>query len=166
MLDRLLTRSPFAETIAHALDEAWRRGDRRLGTEHLLLGLLHDSASRPARALGTSLEAARAALDDLDTAALAALGINLGGLPPTAAGAGRRPPLTVGSMTSQARATLATLDNRHRTLDALLLALLNRQRPEPVAELLASLRISTDDVRDRLSETTQQEALPQDPDGS
>src|SRR6266705_657818 len=63
--------------LTSAAGEARRRGDRRLGTEHLLLGLLHDAGSPPARALGVSLEAARAASGDLDLAALAAVGIRV-----------------------------------------------------------------------------------------
>jgi hypothetical protein len=57
----------------HGCDEARRRGDRKVGTEHLLLGLLHEDAI--ARALGVDLAAARAALDGLDRDALSAIGV-------------------------------------------------------------------------------------------
>ena len=63
--------------LTSAAKEARRRGDRRLGTDHLLLGLLHDEDSRAARALGVSLADARAASDALDVAALAAVGIEI-----------------------------------------------------------------------------------------
>ncbi|MGD1032906.1 MAG: Clp protease N-terminal domain-containing protein, partial [Candidatus Dormibacteria bacterium] len=42
--------------LTSAAEEASRRGDRRVGTDHLLLGLLHQPDSRAARALGISLE--------------------------------------------------------------------------------------------------------------
>ncbi|MEU9387669.1 Clp protease N-terminal domain-containing protein [Streptomyces sp. NPDC048279] len=38
-------------TVAAALEETTLRGDRRIGTEHLLLGVLHDPGA--VRALGT-----------------------------------------------------------------------------------------------------------------
>jgi Clp amino terminal domain, pathogenicity island component len=63
--------------LTSAAEEAGRRGDRRLGTDHLLLGLLHDADSSAARALGVSLESARGASDALDRAALAAVGVDV-----------------------------------------------------------------------------------------
>ena len=63
--------------LTSAAEEARRRGDRRLGTDHLLLGLLHDPHSRVAQALGVDLDSARAASDALDRAALAAVGVNV-----------------------------------------------------------------------------------------
>jgi ATP-dependent Clp protease ATP-binding subunit ClpA len=51
-----------------ATAEARRRGDRRVGTEHLALALLADPESVTARALGVSLTAARDALRALDLA--------------------------------------------------------------------------------------------------
>jgi hypothetical protein len=42
------------EAVRVSAEEASRRGDRRIGTDHLLLGLLHDSGS--AGALGVSLD--------------------------------------------------------------------------------------------------------------
>ena len=85
--------------LTSATEEARRRGDRRLGTDHLLLGLLHDGDSQAARALGVSLADARAASDALDRAALAAVGIQvktLGEGPPAPSGR-RLPPLTSGA---------------------------------------------------------------------
>ncbi|MGH7748048.1 MAG: Clp protease N-terminal domain-containing protein [Candidatus Dormibacteria bacterium] len=71
----------------NACDEARRRGDRRVGTEHLLLGLLHEEGM--ARALGVDLAAARAALDGVDREALTAIGV--GAYPEPAATPGTRP---------------------------------------------------------------------------
>ncbi len=85
--------------LTWATEEARRRGDRRLGTDHLLLALLHDPDSGPARALGVDLESARAASDALDRAALTAVGIEAGpfGLPATQVSVRRMPPLTSGA---------------------------------------------------------------------
>src|SRR5882757_4838735 len=65
-----------------AREEANLRGDRRIGTDHLLLALLHDEAAPPARALGVTLTDGRDALASLDREALASLGIHLAGPPP------------------------------------------------------------------------------------
>ncbi|MYS42867.1 hypothetical protein GTY23_16820, partial [Streptomyces sp. SID5998] len=42
--------------VTSAVDEASLRGDRRIGTEHLLLGVLHEPGA--ARALGADLDSA------------------------------------------------------------------------------------------------------------
>ena len=49
----------FGATYYDARDEAVRRGDRTIGTEHLVLALLVDPASPAARALGCDLDSAR-----------------------------------------------------------------------------------------------------------
>jgi ATP-dependent Clp protease ATP-binding subunit ClpA len=56
-----------------ASEEARRRGDRRTGTEHVLLGLLEDPAIEAVS--GMSLEQARHALESLDNEALSALNL-------------------------------------------------------------------------------------------
>ena len=56
-----------------ASEEARRRGDRRTGTDHLLLALLEDPSIEVV--LGVSLEQARQALESLDHEALGALGL-------------------------------------------------------------------------------------------
>ena len=59
-----------------ASEEARRRGDRRTGTDHVLLGLLEDPSIEVV--LGVSLQQARQALDSLDQEALGALGLGSG----------------------------------------------------------------------------------------
>ncbi len=59
-----------------ATQEARRRGDRRTGTDHLLLALLEDPSIEDV--LGVSLTQARHTLDALDHAALATLGLGPG----------------------------------------------------------------------------------------
>ena len=57
-------------------EEARRRGDRRTGTDHVLLALLEDPSIEVV--LGVSLQQAREALDSLDQEALGALGLGSG----------------------------------------------------------------------------------------
>jgi ATP-dependent Clp protease ATP-binding subunit ClpA len=147
--------SPDAKVLLiTAAQEARRRGDRRLGTDHLLLALLYDADSRAARALGVDLDAARAASDSLDQEALAAVGVNVAhlGAPPLSIVARRLLPLTSG-----ARAVLkAAVEQTHRAKRPrietrhFLLALLARDCPDPAAELLMALSVNREQVRSRL----------------
>ncbi len=145
--------------LASAAEEARRRGDRRLGTDHLLLGLLHEEDSRPARALGVSLAEARAASDALDVAALAAVGIQvqaLGWGQPAAFGR-RLPPLTSGARAVFKRAVDEARASRSGRIDTthFLLALLPLRRPDPAAALLAALGVDPAAVRRRLTDAAQ-----------
>jgi len=149
--------------LTSATEEASCRGDRRLGTDHLLLGLLHDADSPAAMALGVSLANARAALDALDVAALAAVGVQVaaaaGEPPPAAAGRHLRP------LTSGARAVIKQATGEARPAktgrigaDHFLLALVSRERPDPAAELLHALGVDPGAVRERLTRSTPGEA--------
>jgi ATP-dependent Clp protease ATP-binding subunit ClpA len=141
--------------LTAAAEETHRCGDRRLGTDHLLLGIVHDPASEAARALGVDLESARAADESLDRAALAAIGIDAGGLGPReAAGPGSRrlPPLTSGARAVFKRAIEESGPRKSGRIETrhFLLALLACERPDPAAELLHELGIDPVVVRDRL----------------
>jgi Clp amino terminal domain, pathogenicity island component len=96
-MTRLL--SPDARRhVTSAAQEARRRGDRRIGTDHLLLGLLEDPNAEAARILGTDLGSARAASSELDRAALAAVGIDVDPWDPEPPGRSRsHPPFTSGA---------------------------------------------------------------------
>jgi hypothetical protein len=59
-----------------ASEEARRRGDRRTGTDHVLLALFEDPSIEAV--LGVRLQQARQALESLDHEALAALGLGAG----------------------------------------------------------------------------------------
>jgi ATP-dependent Clp protease ATP-binding subunit ClpA len=142
--------------LTSASEEASRRGDRRLGTDHLLLGLLHDADSPAARALGVSLAAARAALDALDVAALAAVGVRVaapGEPPPAAPPRHLRPPLTSGARAVIKRAIDEARPAKTGRIgtDHFLLALLSCELPDPAAELLHALGADRAAVRERLA---------------
>lgn len=140
--------------LTSAAQEARRRGDRRLGTDHLLLGLLHDADSGVTRALGVDLETARTASDSLDRAALLAVGVSAANLgdPSPSVFARRLLPLTSG-----ARAVIKAAVEQTRRAKAphietrdFLLALLDRDHPDPAAELLAAMGVDRSQVRNRL----------------
>jgi ATP-dependent Clp protease ATP-binding subunit ClpA len=140
--------------LTSAAGETQRRGDRRIGTEHLLLGVLHDPGSEVAQALGVDLGCAPAASAALDRDALAAVGVDVEHLGPLSNvdGPHRRPPLTSGARAVLQRSLHEARSARSRSIETrhLLLALLARERPDPAAELLAALRVDPAAVRERL----------------
>ncbi len=137
-----------------AAEEAGRRGDRRIGTDHLLLGLLDDPSSLAVEVLGVDLESARSASDELDRAALAAVGVEAGPLvhPARPLRARRHPPLSSGARAVLIRAVEEARASKARRIEArfLLVALLARERPDPAAELLAALGVDVAEARARL----------------
>lgn len=146
----------FGATYYDARDEAVRRGDRTIGTEHLVLALLADPASPAARALGCDLDSARRALDALDHAALAAIGIQPGitAGPVKARATGRL------RLTPAAKAVLTGIRDARKSrgagLGIVLSALLGLPRPDPAAELLAALGVDAQDVRERFTDYDQE----------
>jgi ATP-dependent Clp protease ATP-binding subunit ClpA len=141
--------------LRSAAEEAGRRGDRRIGTDHLLLALLDDPASPAAEVLGVDLESARSASDELDRAALAAVGVDVGlpARPQRPLRARRHPPLNSGARAVLIRAVEEARSAKSRRIDArfLLMALLAGERPDPAAELLAALGVDVAEARDRLA---------------
>ena len=83
-----MTTESVAPKVLHAWaiclragEEARRRGDRRTGTDHLLLALLEDPSIQAV--VGVSRQQARQALDSLDHHALVAVGLgSVGDAPP------------------------------------------------------------------------------------
>jgi hypothetical protein len=156
---------PWSTSIL-AREEARRRGDRRVGTEHVLLALLvHPSL---ASAVGADAQRARATLERMDGDALAAIGLEH---PPDA------PPLPAGDPhTVPARPKLKAVLRGHMRLtpaatavlresskgmrrgashpgpEHVLAGLLELQRPDPAAELLAALGAEPATVRARLAD--------------
>ena len=155
-------------TYVYAREEARRRGDRRVGTEHLVLGLLREPDI--AQVLGCDLGAAREALDAMDRGALVAIGIDraLDAPPvPTREPAlrGARPSLKAVladrlPMTPVAKRVMeeSGKDRRHRrrargwSRERVLIALLSLAPPDLAAALLDALEVNRDGVSTRLSE--------------
>jgi hypothetical protein len=159
----------------YAREEARRRGNRRVGTEDLVLGLLREPDV--ARVLGCDLATAREALDAMDRDALVAIGIDR---PLDAPPVPSREPALGGRraivkavltdhlpMTPVAKRAMeeAGKDRRHRrgsgapwdtsprwSRERVLIALLSLAPPDPAAALLDALEVNRDEVSTRLSE--------------
>jgi hypothetical protein len=146
----------FGATYYDARNEAIRRGDRTIGTEHLILALLIDPDSPAAKALGCSLDSGRQALDALDSHALAAIGVQPGVTagPVTVRAAGRL------RLTPAAKAVVTGIrddrKNREAGLEIVLNALLELSRPDPAAELLAALGVDARAARERFAGSGQE----------
>ncbi|OIV38924.1 hypothetical protein BIV57_02855 [Mangrovactinospora gilvigrisea] len=128
--------------VRAALQEVRARGDRRIGTEHLLIGVLQDPLL--AKAFGREPAEARELLEALDREALGVIGLDAAGLPARPVALSRkRTPLTSGARAAFHRA------NRHPECGAaaLLLALLSCQAPDPAAELTDRLGVDRAAVR-------------------
>lgn len=148
-----------------ASEEARRRGDRRAGTDHVLLGLLEDPSIEVV--LGVSLQQARQALESLDQEALGALGMGSGtDAPPLPMRAVPKKP-TIRAvmkkdrlrMTPAAKKVLeeAVKPNRRKTqvtAQQVLAQILTLQPPDPAAVLLGALGVNTSEVRRRLDAVT------------
>lgn len=150
-------------TYVAARQEAKTRGDRRVGTDHLLLGLLRDPEVE--RLLGVSLESSRAMLDSLDRTALAAVGIAADFDPPRLVDRAlpKRPTAKELwkvrdrlKMTPAAAAALREAGRpirRGRNISAqqVLAALLENRPPDPAAVLLEALGVDVAEVCSRMS---------------
>jgi hypothetical protein len=144
-----------------ATEEARRRGDRRAGTDHVLLALLEDPSIEVV--LGVSLQQARGALESLDYEALRALGLGSGtDAPPLPMRAVPKKP-TIRDimqrdrlrMTPAAKKVLeeASKPNRRRlyvTAQQVLAQILTLQPPDPAAVLLGEVGVDRAAARERL----------------
>ncbi|WP_194813334.1 Clp protease N-terminal domain-containing protein [Nocardia sp. XZ_19_385] len=159
MWDRIAKSTRLGAVLDAALREAAEQGSTRVGTDHLLLGLLSEPESVPAHALAVSREQARTALDVLDHTALAALGLGLDlhGIEASNLRS-RRIHLGRNSFSSNAWAALGVavdatgIKTRHQAPNHLLRALLSLQPPDPVNQLLTELDIDCAATLDRLTE--------------
>jgi hypothetical protein len=148
-----------------ASEEARRRGDRRTGTDHLLLALLEDPSIEAT--LGVSLEQARQALASLDQEALGALGLGSRSdappLPPRAVP--KKPTFRAVvnkdrlRMTPVAKRVLeeAVKPNRRKTQvtpQQVLAQIVALRPPDPAAVLLGALGVNTSEVQRRLDPVT------------
>jgi ATP-dependent Clp protease ATP-binding subunit ClpA len=138
--------------VEDATYEARRRGDRRVGSEHLLIAVLEDDAL--SSRIGVDAASARAAADRLDQSALAAIGLKLGEFGPTPAHtvASSRVALTSGAkaVLQQSLAKAAGEKSRTITTRHMMLALLERDAPDPAAALIEALEVTPDELRARL----------------
>ncbi len=151
---------PWSTTI-YAREEARRRGDRRIGTEHLILGLMREPGMERYFG-GRDLQDARAALAELDREALGATGIDAAVQAPPVPSAveravPRRPsfkavlrdrlPLSPRAKTAL-RATEKDTRRRGRSDPRkVLAALLALDPPDPAAQLLQRLGLDRDEMR-------------------
>ena len=146
-------------------EEARRRGDRRIGTDHLLLGLFEDPSIEVV--LGVTLQQARQGLESLDREALGALGMASGtDAPPLPMRAvpNRRTIRDVMKkdrlrMTPAAKKVLeeAVKPMRRKTqvtAQQVLAQILTLQPPDPAAVLLGALGVKSSEVRQRLDAVT------------
>jgi Clp amino terminal domain, pathogenicity island component len=146
-------------------EEARRRGDRRTGTDHLLLALLENPPIEAV--LGVSLQQARQAVESLDQEALGALGMVSGTDAPALPmrTVPKKPRLRDVAtkdrlrMTPAAKKVLeeASKPNRRRlyvTAQQVLAQILTLQPPDPAAVLLDALGVDTWEVRRRLGAVT------------
>jgi hypothetical protein len=144
-----------------ASEEARRRGDRRTGTDHLLLALFEDSSIEAV--LGVSLQQGREALESLDHEALGALGLGSGAdAPPLPMRAVPKKPRLRAVMekdrprlTPAAKKVLqeAVKPNRRKTqvtAQQVLAQILTVQPPDPAAVLLGGLGVDRIAARQRL----------------
>jgi hypothetical protein len=159
-----MTTESVAPEVLHAWaiylragEEARRRGDRRTGTDHLLLALFEDPSIEAV--LGVNLQQAREALESLDHEALGALGLGSGtDAPPLPMRAVPKKP-TIRDiiqkdrlrMTPAAKKVLekASKPNRRKlqiTAQQVLAQILTLQPPDPAAVLLGALGVNTSDA--------------------
>jgi Clp amino terminal domain, pathogenicity island component len=165
----MTTESAAPETLhawaiyLRASEEARRRGDRRTGTDHILLALFEDPSIEAV--LGVNLQQARQALESLDHEALGALGLGAGAdAPPLPMRAVPKKPRIRDvakkdrfRMTPAAKKVLETAykPKGHRRLQVtgpeVLAQILALQPPDPAAVLLGALGVNTSEVLHELA---------------
>jgi hypothetical protein len=142
-------------------EEARRRGDRRTGTDHLLLALMEDPSIEDV--LGVTLQQARLAQESLDRDALGTVGLGSG------ADAPELPMRAVPKkprfrdiaqkdrirMTPAAKKALEDSSKRNRrrimvTAQQVLAEILELQPPDPAAVLLQALGVNAPEIRSHL----------------
>jgi hypothetical protein len=146
-------------------EEARCRGDRRAGTDHLVLALFEQPTIQSL--LGVTVEDARQALASLDREALGAMGLGSGiDAPPLPRRTVPKKPAIRAVMTKDrvrmtpaAKRVLedAVKPNRRKTqvtAEQVLAQLLTLRPPDPAAVLLDALDLDAADVRHRLNSAT------------
>jgi Clp amino terminal domain, pathogenicity island component len=168
----MTTESVVPETLhawsiyLQASEEARRRGDRRTGTDHVLLALFEDPSIEAL--LGVSLQQARQALESLDHEALGALGLGSGADAPALATrpVPKKPRFRDVAKKDRFRMTPAAkklLEDAYKpkghrkfqvTGAEVLAQILALEPPDPAAVLLGALGVDTSEVRRRIATGT------------
>jgi ATP-dependent Clp protease ATP-binding subunit ClpA len=150
-----------------ASEEARRRGDRRTGTDHILLALFDDPSIEAV--LGVNLQQARQALESLDHQALGVVGLGSGADTPALPmrAVPKKPRIRDVAkkdrfrMTPAAKKVLeeAYKPKGHRKLQVtgpeVLAQILTLQPPDPAAVLLGALGVDTSKVLHEISALAQ-----------
>jgi hypothetical protein len=159
-------------TYMWACEEARRQGDRKAGTDHLLLGLLEEPSIESV--LGVSLKAARDGHDLLDREALGVLGFEPAiDAPPLRMHLVPRRPTLRAVVTDRLRMTPAAKRvlqeagkpmrrGKHITPEQVLIRLLDLAPPDPAPALLKALGVDTSEVRRRLGRLSVSHRPPAD----
>jgi hypothetical protein len=146
-----------------ASEEARRRGDRRVGTDHILLALFEDPSTEAV--LGVSLQQARQALESLDREALAGVGLGPGADAPALPmrAVPKKPRIRDVAIKDRFRMTPAAKKvleeaykpKGHRRLQVtgpeVLAQILALQPPDPAAALLGALGVNASEVSRELA---------------
>ncbi|MBE2999446.1 Clp protease N-terminal domain-containing protein [Nocardiopsis sp. HNM0947] len=148
------TRESGGQLYLDAKAEALARGDRKVGTDHLLLALLSEERGRAAQVLaeqGVDLDGARRALAALDVRALASVGVRVERADGVARGrVDEKLPLTPG-----AKAVLKGVGRKAPgggLGSKVLVRLVVVRAPEPVSALLDELGVDRGVVYSELAE--------------
>ena len=148
-----------------ASEEARRMGDRRTGTDHILLALFEDPSIEVL--LGVNLQQARRALESLDRQALAALGLEsdtetaplaMRVVPkkPRFRDVARKDRLRMAPAAKKVLEDASKSNRRglHITAQQVLAQILALHPPDPAAVLLGALGVNTSEVGRRLDAVT------------
>jgi len=164
-----MTTEAIAPVVLHpwsiylrACEEARRRGDRRVGTDHVVLALMEDPSIESV--LGVSLPQARQALETLDHDALIALGLGFGADVPSLPlrAVAKKPRIRDVAHRDRLRMAPAAkklLENAVKpngrkfqvTASQVLAQVLKLQPPDPAAVLLGALKVNKVEVLHRLN---------------
>jgi len=144
--------------VTHAVEEAESRGDTRIGTEHLLIGV---ARSRSLEGLMPDVESLRVELERMDREALASVGLDPGLV--EVSGPARRKrsghiPFTSGAKHILKGALREALDlgHRHIGVEHIALALTAIDGPDRATVMLHGLALDPDALRAALRRQARQ----------
>jgi ATP-dependent Clp protease ATP-binding subunit ClpA len=135
--------------VTHAVEEAQNRGDSRIGTEHLLIGVVQ---ARSLQDLLPDVESIRSELDRMDREALASVGLDPALIEVAGPARGKRSghiPFTSGAKDILKDALRAALDlgHRHIRVEHIAVALTEIEGPDRATGVLYGLDLDPDALR-------------------